>query len=785
VTRSTGVFHYQLGGPQRQGAQSGSYFAVASLTDPSQPIRRTEIPASPRFGVSDRFLAVGYSWLDGNENENTVSVYNHQTGELEIEIDPAGGTLLNVAISPDEYYIACAGEHAVEVFWRLTGERVGGWDKVPSSVVDTFIPHPDNFFINRDIIVRNRRESIWYSLDHRQPVARFTHLDNPAVLQFSSGGRYAIWTGTRHSQFVDLFGRECLRVPVDGRMASWVSFSPDARFLMATGEFHDDRSITTVCDAHSGRSLYEFPGVRSSFSPDGKWIANWTGRRAADTQTTNVLTQRELHLWDVRTGEVAATARCPFYPSCVLFSGDGNLVAASGFLPGHFAVWRVTAGEIPRDKTVTREVKLEQVFSDPKASGSMAISRSGDRIAYVIDQGVRIHHFRDEQLSTTIGLGQRPGQQSLAFVDDDHLLVLAGKLQLWNVSTGKLQYESGQSHQPPLVLSPDRKHLFCRRKLIRTSDFVTLLELPGRVDRVWVAQWSPDGRRLALGLDGGEVGIWNLQTIETLLHERSLPATGIEFVERSKMESFDQLVRIGRSATDRSDQYQWDLRYYELMEVLSRDQPDRNTWLTELAWLCERFDREVWQPFFDSSPSGVDRAWLNRIDRGYDLAMRLQEIKEYDQQKDLLRSMQSSFEGIDSPTPEMKRKISLVYHTSGDLHNFFLPDPQLCMAAYQSEERLLSELLDGADPPLTRAALASNLFWMNRNLALILRRGGESDKAIGRIDRALQVHEEFRDLPFPRQVVEDGYKTLIQWLRESEREAEVGAIINRQHEAKR
>ena len=124
----------------------------------------------------------------------------------------------------------------------------------------------------------------------------------------------------------------------------------------------------------------------------------------------------------------------------------------------------------------------------------------------------------------------------------------------------------------------------------------------------------------------------------------------------------------------------------------------------------------------------------------------------------------------------MVRKCARIYHTLGDLHNFRLVDQQLCLAAYRDEELLLQVLQDDPSEPYSRVELATALFWLNRNLALAQERFGNRDSAIDRMDRALRISEEFRDLPVDPSVFSSGYELLILWLEEAQRHAEAAAV---------
>ena len=116
--------------------------------------------------------------------------------------------------------------------------------------------------------------------------------------------------------------------------------------------------------------------------------------------------------------------------------------------------------------------------------------------------------------------------------DNRHVVFIArnGKPQVWDTKTGKMAYEISES--PPFqsyhnTLSRDGRWLVGDA----TADALTIIDikartplfaLPSERSPIKCVSWSPDGKRIAVGLSDGGVSIWDMNSVKKQLTEIDL-----------------------------------------------------------------------------------------------------------------------------------------------------------------------------------------------------------------------------------------------------------------------
>jgi hypothetical protein len=227
-------------------------------------------------------------------------------------------------------------------------------------------------------------------------------------------------------------------------------------------------------------------------------------------------------------------------------------------------------------------------------------------------------------------------------------------------------------------------------------------------------------------------------------------------------ESVTQMLEIGRRHAVDLDPQQWQQQCDALKTSIAGGRFEQSQIDRQVAELGSQLKQVGIRPFFESS--NVDSAWTDCARSLYALARQLQSRKLYEPQQLLLESMQDVYATIDAPSPELTRQVSLVFHSRGDLHNFQLPDPEACLEAYRAEEQLLEQLMSQSPAVFSRSDLATDLFWLNRNMALALDRFGHRPQAIDRMKQARRVVEEFPDLDVSAEVLAKVHESLADWL---------------------
>jgi WD40 repeat protein len=433
--------------------------------------------------------------------DNTVRLWNADTGQLLATLTGHTDWVLRVAFSPDGHRLASAGaDHTVRL-WNVdngtpAGVLTGHTDQVLGVA---FTPDGQRLAsASHDTTVR-----LW-NADTGQPLATLTgHTGWVGGVAFSPDGHRlasASYDTTVRLWNADNFTPAGLLTGHTGA-ANSVAFSPDGHRLASAGADGTVRLWNADNFTPAGL-LTGHTGAANSvaFSPDGHRLAS------AGADFT-------VRLWDADSGQpigdpLRGHTRAV---SGVAFSFEGNRLASGGF-DSTVRLWDAGSGQ-PVSVTLTGHT--DAVYA-------VAFNSDGNRLASAgADGTVRLWNADNGQLQTTL-TGNTGAMYGVAFSPVGHRLASGGAdktVWLWNADTGQLDATlTGHTEAVfGLASSPDGHRLASggADKTVRLWDADTgqlLHTLTGHTSAVTSVAFSPDGHRLASASADRTVRVWDADT---------------------------------------------------------------------------------------------------------------------------------------------------------------------------------------------------------------------------------------------------------------------------------
>jgi WD40 repeat protein len=474
-----------------------------------------------RLGPAEGQLSVAFA-PDGKTlatgNDRRVRLFDVQTGALlaELVLDNEGGR--PVVFSPDGKLLAVGPSPAA------AGD-VALWDVATRKVVRRLCGHPCAvmslaFARGGKALLSAGFDStlrLW-QVDTGKEVRRFPSLAsfNQFVAVSADGKRFA-FPGEDGIEVREVdTGKKLLQLGgLEGNYSA--AFSPDGTTLIA-GSF--DGGVR-AWELATGKQTCPFGGHRLGIhaltvAPDGKRVAS--GSYDGGTILWDAATGKQLRLLGgLHEAEALAVA----------FAPDGKVLATAGPESENIRLWDVGSGK-----------ELPALGQHPPSPGPLAFAPDGKVLASgAVGGTVRLWDVKGRKLLRELKAHEveKEGVTAVAFAPNGRLLATAagaGKaIRLWDVSTGKLRAHFGNhaGAVESLCFSPDGRLLASVPLNSRIAD-AQIAEQEHRI-RLWDvasghevrrlsaigttafgARFSPDGRMIAAGQEGGGVCLWEVTT---------------------------------------------------------------------------------------------------------------------------------------------------------------------------------------------------------------------------------------------------------------------------------
>jgi WD40 repeat protein len=466
--------------------------------------------------------------------DGTVKIWDSDTGECLSTLTGHTGNILEVIWSPDK-----SGRLAS----RSYNEKIKIWDSNTGRCLSTVTGHSE--LVNSVDWSKDGRKlasasndisvKIWDSATGRclskleghiggVSLVTWSSAENERLASISKDKTFRIWD-VEKGQCIFYLGGCCLPEQTISPSLTAVSWSPDGRkFKFATANlgcgieawesFAGDHEFLLGLEAYSSKS------ASNSWSKDG-------GRLASATHDGNIL------IWDI-------WHQNPFFSIRGGHSGDVNSVAwsqdgtrlASSAKDTTIKIWDTETSHTPsKIPTHTRLVKSMAWSPD----GKRLASASQDRTIKIWDSttGECIFNFEEDNIQP----------YSVTWSQDGSRLSLASfnrRPGVWDMETGERTLAMG-GNEPHRVeshaWSPDGKKLAvglsdCTVHIWNLNQeklgFISMLH-DWQHDDIVLVDWSPDGSQLASKSGNGTIRVWDIVTTQcraTLIDEDSIERCG-------------------------------------------------------------------------------------------------------------------------------------------------------------------------------------------------------------------------------------------------------------------
>ncbi|MBI5209400.1 MAG: caspase family protein [Elusimicrobia bacterium] len=441
----------------------------------------------------------------GTDAFSTLVVYDAATGRVRWSKPLEDGVVSELAVSPDNAYLAVAGEGG-HLFDLGTGVKVGS---LPG-IVNALAFSPDG----RHLVAagHDKTVTLWSVPGLRKERSMAGHQGGINALAVTPDGKTALTGGEdRTIKVWDLeTGRE--RRTMGGRAGAVqaVAFSPDGKRLVFGGE----DGVAKVWDLAAGAEAFKLAGhegpvVAVAVGPDGKTVV--TGSKDKTARAWDMSSGKPVHV--LRGHGLAVAGVAVTADGRRILTAGGDQIAYEG--AGTLKVWDAASGELAWQVPDATKNGVASISLSPDGT-SAALGRE-DGSAEVWDLGAR----RKTRSLPDKECGRQ--RRQVFFSPDRRHLLLAGcyRLDILETESWKVRFTTVSVNGRFAFLPKGAQALE-----LAGDDGLNVRDIPSfelarsfraRCAETTAAAVSPDGRLAAVGCTDGTVRLHDLATGSELL----------------------------------------------------------------------------------------------------------------------------------------------------------------------------------------------------------------------------------------------------------------------------
>ncbi len=489
-------------------------------------------------------LAASEEWIAAGGADGVVRVWEGTTGRLAHKLDVSRSKVTMLASSASGGRLAaCGSDGTLRVFeaggfseiWQLkytpaslSGQEAQGLSFTPDDGLLCLKGLPEG--------VNGRGELVCWEAASGRLVSRRRAPVRGQFFCFSSAAKLAATVQTAHVlvHVWDLdSGEEVAGLALESE-GSAVDWSPDGSLLLTAANDgvlrlwnSRDWALASAVQAHGGF-------FSAAFSPDGEKILS-------------IGSDRYLRIWDLNTGEIKKRLVHESRVIAMAISPDGKRLAA-GLMDGGFRLWDLTSGELERQLpghdrgvwTTFFGADADHLYSGSqecliawdlaKGESTTFTSVSGPAadpvllgngstvvFAYVYREGVGFLDLDEGRIIRTLD-----GNGTVAVSPDERLLATAhstepNRLLVYDLQTGEVKHqrEANQDRLWTAEYSPDGKWLATAGGLgslllFDTATYDAPRHLSGHTNWINRMEFSPDSSLLVTTSDDRTARVWSV-----------------------------------------------------------------------------------------------------------------------------------------------------------------------------------------------------------------------------------------------------------------------------------